>query len=102
MSPDANNAVLLSSVDNVVTACRAIRAGDPVFFSGRAFMTLQHIQAGHKIARIQIAKGGAVMKYGAQIGSATRAIAVGEHVHLHNMESNYIATFTRTTGSNPR
>jgi hypothetical protein len=26
------------------------------------------------------------------IGSATRDIAVGEHVHLHNMKSDYIDT----------
>jgi len=28
------------------------------------------------------------------IGSATRAIKAGEHVHLHNMKSDYIPTYT--------
>ena len=96
--PDAKNAVLLNSADNVLTACCQIKAGSPVVFSGQPFIARQNIQPGHKVARIRIAKGAAVVKYGAKIGSATRAIAVGEHVHLQNMESNYLATFTRTTG----
>ena len=100
--PDANNSVLLSSSDNVLTACRSIEAGNPVVFSGQPFIAMQNIRPGHKVARFRIAKGAAVIKYGAQIGSATRAIEVGEHVHLHNMESNYLATFTRTTGSSSK
>jgi hypothetical protein len=32
------------------------------------------------------------------IGSATQDIAVGEHVHLHNMKSDYIQTFTLESG----
>jgi len=30
-----------------------------------------------------------VLKYGCPIGTATRAIAPGEHVHLHNVRSGY-------------
>nr|MDK7291405.1 SAF domain-containing protein [Escherichia coli] len=33
------------------------------------------------------------MKYGAIIGHATRDIAMGEHVHSHNLASNAIAIF---------
>ena len=33
------------------------------------------------------------MKYGAPIGSATAAIAAGEHVHVHNMKSDYTPTY---------
>jgi len=33
------------------------------------------------------------------IGSATRDIAVGEHVHLHNMKSDYLPTYTREKGN---
>ena len=31
-----------------------------------------------------------VLKYGLPIGSATRDIAAGEHVHVQNMKSDYI------------
>ena len=93
------NAVLLNSNDNVVTACCPIRAGQFVFFSDCRFTAKEDIDTGHKVARSRIAKGDPVTKYGARIGSATRIVDVGQHVHLHNMESDYIATFTRRTGS---
>ena len=43
---------------------------------------------GHKYARRPIAAGEAVVKYGMPIGHATRAIAAGEHVHVHNLATN--------------
>ncbi len=43
---------------------------------------------GHKYARRDIAEGEAVIKYGLPIGRATRAIAAGEHVHVHNVRTN--------------
>ena len=94
------NAVLLSPGDNVIVVCRFIRAGETVTFAKRSIIAADNIETGHKIACHPIARGKQVIKYGAPIGSATTVIAVGEHVHLHNMRSNYIATFTRRTGSN--
>ena len=32
------------------------------------------------------------------IGSATRDIEPGEHVHLHNMKSDYLPTYTLEDG----
>ncbi|QDA36569.1 altronate dehydratase (plasmid) [Paracoccus liaowanqingii] len=43
------------------------------------------IPAGHKIALRPIAAGEPVLKYGQVIGTATQAIAAGEHVHVHNL-----------------
>ena len=43
---------------------------------------------GHKYARCAIAAGEDVIKYGMPIGHATQAIAVGEHVHTHNLATN--------------
>ena len=40
-----------------------------------------------------IAAGEKVLKYGAPIGTATAAIAAGEHVHVHNIESDYTPTY---------
>ncbi len=42
------------------------------------------IPFGHKVARQEIAKGHAVIKYGVAIGKATKTIRAGEHVHAHN------------------
>lgn len=42
---------------------------------------------GHKHARVPIRAGEAVIKYGEVIGRATADIAVGEHVHTHNLKT---------------
>lgn len=45
------------------------------------------IPYGHKIAIKPIKKGETVLKYGLSIGRAIEDIEVGEHVHIHNIES---------------
>ena len=40
-----------------------------------------------------IPPGGKVLKYGAIIGSATNAIAQGEHIHTQNLVSDYITSY---------
>lgn len=45
------------------------------------------IPYGHKIALQPVRKGEPIIKYGEQIGIATEDIAVGQHVHVHNVES---------------
>ena len=56
------------------------------------------VPLGHKVAARPIASGEKIIKYGAPIGSATREIAQGEHVHTHNVKSDYIPTFRRGEG----
>lgn len=43
---------------------------------------------GHKVAIKPIAKGETIFKYGLSLGKATEDIKVGDHVHVHNIESN--------------
>jgi len=45
------------------------------------------LETGHKRARVAIAKGEAVIKYGYPIGIATEDIREGEPVHTHNMKT---------------
>ena len=71
------NTLLLSPADNVLVVT-ASTDGVPV---------------GFKIARRAIAAGEKIVKWGAPIGSATRAIAEGEIVHLENMKSDYLPTY---------
>jgi len=54
------------------------------------------IDVGHKIACKSINKGDKVIKYGVAIGSAMADIMQGEHVHLTNLQSDYIDSHTRT------
>ena len=42
---------------------------------------------GHKIAIADIAAGQTIVKYGESIGVASREIAVGDYVHVHNLDS---------------
>ena len=42
---------------------------------------------GHKIAVRDIHKGELIMKYGEEIGIATKEIKKGEYVHIHNLDS---------------
>ena len=44
------------------------------------------VPPGHKVATRAIGKGEPVKRYDQVIGFASRNIAVGEHVHLHNLE----------------
>lgn len=45
------------------------------------------VPLGHKIALKDIAAGETVLKYGADIGRATQAIAKGGHAHIQNMKT---------------
>lgn len=79
--------------DNVGTAVlQPISTGDSVASNGeRSDIQLTaraDIAYGHKIALLDIAAGATVLKYGLSIGSATRNIRAGDHVHTHNVESN--------------
>jgi (2R)-sulfolactate sulfo-lyase subunit alpha len=47
----------------------------------------EDIALGHKIALRNIARGEKVIEYGEVIGAATKDIATGEHVHVHNLKS---------------
>jgi altronate dehydratase small subunit len=47
----------------------------------------EKIALGHKIALRDIAVGEAIVKYGVRIGHATKPIARGGWVHLHNLAS---------------
>ena len=49
---------------------------------------LDDIPSNHKFALTDIAAGDTITKYGRTIGRATCAIQRGQHVHVHNIESN--------------
>ncbi|SQI44152.1 galactarate dehydratase [Leminorella richardii] len=85
------NAVVIHSQDCVATAIMPLAAGDKasMFIGSEAKeVTLRNaIPAGHKFAIRAMARHDEVYKYGESIGRATQAIELGEHVHVHNVES---------------
>ena len=83
--------VVMKAVDNVATCLTDLEAGQiaEVAADGKPMsLTLKNdIPFGHKIALLDIAAGGKVLKYAEVIGIASQPIAAGEHVHVHNVES---------------
>ena len=77
--------------DNVATLLDNAEPGAGVGYSDDAaeIIVRETIPAAHKLALTDIPEGGTILKYGWPIGRATRAIARGEWVHLHNIASNY-------------
>lgn len=96
MSEVVENAfVRLDPLDNIVVCVKPLKQGQTVSHA-EGLITLQSdIQVGHKLCITPIAAGGKVIKHGASIGSAVEAIAIGQHVHTHNMKSDYIASNVR-------
>ena len=90
--------VLLAPEDNCVVVASALRPGDTVTVEGEAIAVARAIGVGHKLARRPIRAGEKVLKYGAVIGTASADIARGEHVHTHNLESDYLPTYTHEAG----
>ena len=79
-------ALRLDPGDNVACLLRAHRAGErPVSRDGPLPALSGDVPLGHKVAIRDIAAGAPVIKYGVSIGHATRDIAPGDHVHLHNL-----------------
>jgi len=86
--------LMLDPADNVLVAIQTLEAGETVTVAGRIVNIPARLALGHKLAARAIRAGEQILKYRAPIGSATRDIAPGEHVHLHNMRSDYIPTYT--------
>jgi altronate dehydratase small subunit len=96
----------LAPTDNVAVATAEFEAGEIAWLDGVQVLLQDHICVGHKVAIAAIDRGQKVYKYGCPIGSATRPIRVGEHVHVHNLKSDYFPTFTlergETSGEEPQ
>ncbi|MGZ3297492.1 MAG: UxaA family hydrolase [Asticcacaulis sp.] len=87
---------LLLHPDDNVLVCRAHAApGQVILIDGGEVTLREAIDVGHKIARRSLRAGDKVIKYGATIGSMTSDAARGAHIHMHNMQSDYISSHTR-------
>ena len=85
--------------DTILVLARSVEEGEPFVLDGREYRFACKLGLGHKVARRPIALGEKVLKYGVPIGSATRAIGAGQHVHLHNLKSDYLPTYTLEEGN---
>lgn len=89
----ARRALVVHPDDNVANLIGRGETGDTVECSVEGVDETETIElrddlpANHKLARRDITAGESIIKYGLQIGTASRAIERGEHVHVHNIES---------------
>jgi len=87
--------ILLHADDNVLV-CRAhADAGSIVPIDNTELRLPAAIDVGHKIARHELKIGDKIIKYGAPIGSMVADARAGDHIHMHNMQSDYIKSHTR-------
>ncbi|PJI42269.1 UxaA family hydrolase [Ferrovibrio sp.] len=84
--------LVLAPGDNIAVARLEIADGTVLQVAGRSVTLQRAMGFGHKLALRDIAAGERIVKYGAPIGSATVAIALGDYVHSHNVASNYMAS----------
>lgn len=79
----------LSPRDTVVVALRELPKGTRLQVGGREIETLQTIPPGHKLAITAVEADQPILKFGWPIGLTTRGVAVGEHVHSHNLRCDH-------------
>ncbi len=80
--------------DNVLICYSSAVAGDIVYIDGHKIILKNDIELGHKIARYPLQVGDKVIKSGIPIGSMVARVKVGEHLHVHNMKSDYIHNYS--------
>lgn len=91
--------IRLHPADNVLTVIKTLEPGTEIAIGDTRVKVAALLPIGHKIAARDLAPDEKILKYGAPIGSAKVAIAAGEHVHTHNLRSDYIPTFARGEGA---
>ncbi|MBQ2986746.1 MAG: altronate dehydratase [Tyzzerella sp.] len=81
-------AIKIHPSDKVAVAINTLKAQETFEIDGNKYVAKTEVPAGHKIAIAPMKAGENIIKYGFPIGHARVDIAVGEHVHSHNVKSN--------------
>jgi altronate dehydratase len=83
--------VQINPDDNVVTVVEEALPADTVVYvtpqGSREIALVETVPFGHKVALREIQPGETIVKYNEAIGTASKAIRRGEHVHSHNVLS---------------
>lgn len=87
--------LILDTRDNIAVCLTDIAAGEVISQDGLEITVKNAIPRGHKIATAAIRKEDGIIKYGERMGHATCDIAIGEHVHVHNILGDRLSTEQR-------
>lgn len=82
-----NKFIKIHQADNVVVATEELQKATVITVDDKEIVLGANIPLGHKIAIAPIAQGEEVLKYSYVIGAAKEDIAVGAHVHTHNVRT---------------
>ena len=93
--PTKGLVLLLHPEDNILIAAENLSAGAEIDVEGETIVLTDPVDLGHKLARVALAVGDQILRYGAPIGTMNAPARVGEHIHSHNLDSNYIAAHHR-------
>ncbi len=85
--PVSRAVVHLRPEDNIAVAARSLAPGQVLAINGCTVTVNGRVGMGHKVALKPIRKGEAVYKYGQIIGFASKDVAPGDHVHVHNVSA---------------
>jgi len=77
--------LILDARDNIAVCLADLTEGDVITQDDITITVKNRIPRGHKIATAEIAKNDGIIKYGERMGHAIAPIAIGEHVHVHNI-----------------
>jgi len=91
--------IRLAAPDNVVLLATSVAAGEVLEVEGAQITLPAALTLGHKLAARDIAAGETILKYDFPIGVATADIALGAHVHVHNVRSAYTASYVVPQGA---
>lgn len=84
-------ALKIESVDNVVTVVNSVKKGETVKYTDngeiKEVLAQDDIPIYHKIAVEDIKEDEDVVKYGENIGRASKNIKKGSHVHVQNVKA---------------
>jgi altronate dehydratase small subunit len=86
--------IRLHSSDNLLIARATIQEAECIMIDGTLIKASEKVELGNKLASRSIESGEQIIKYGIPIGTAISFIAVGSLVHVHNIKSNYIPTYS--------
>jgi SAF domain len=80
--------LILGAADNVAVVVAPVpRGGVLLANSGQSLELVDDVPRAHKVALDDLPEATGVRKYGELIGVTTRFVRRGEHVHVHNVES---------------
>jgi len=80
--------------DNVgVVVVENLKSDDKIFCvvtednSDFTLFARQDVPIGHKVALADLKEGDTIIKYGEDIGRVIAPVAIGDHVHVHNLKT---------------